>query len=429
MTMTSQPLSLDTINLNEPAIFAAAPPHDQWKLLREQAPVFWHEPWVKDLGGYWCITKYEDIIRISRDPATFISSRGITTMDRDDEEPNPDMPSAEGKMLIVSDPPRHVRLRRLVNKGFTPRAVAAFEPEIRRITNEILDDVAAKGRCDFVTEVAAILPLAVICGMMGVPREDWQLMFSLTNKVLGATDPEFREEVAGDITDPEERRKAIEGASNEGNMGMFVYFVKSLEEHRAQRRDDLITILLESDIDGEKLSDEDMLFFAYLLILAGNETTRNAISGGLLTFFEHPDQLQKLRANSALLPSATEEILRWVSPVTHMARHATKDVEIRGQQIKDGDKVVMWYPSANRDAAVFPDPDTFDIERSPNDHLAFGIGEHFCLGAGFARLEIKVMFEELLRRFSVIEQDGPVERLASNFIGGIKHLPVRYGAT
>ncbi|MEX2237813.1 MAG: cytochrome P450 [Dehalococcoidia bacterium] len=432
MTMTADKpnLTLEDINLIEPRIFGEKPPHDQWKLLREQDPVRWHDGWqqtedgeVAPFRGFWSITKYDDIIRISRDPETFISSRGIVI----GTEPESATAAAGlGKMLITMDPPRHVRLRRLVNKGFTPRAVVAFESEIRRYTSEILDDFCQKDTCDFVTEVAAILPLAVICGMMGIAKEDWGKMFALTNKVLGASDPEFQDEVAGDIEDVAERRRVIEATVMQGNIEMFQYFGQSIAAHREAGKDDLVQTLIDSKVDGEPLTDEEILFFCYLLILAGNETTRNAISGGMLAFFENPDQLQKLRANPALLPSATEEILRYISPVTHMTRAATRDTELRGKQIKTGDKVALWYPSANRDAHVFPDADTFNIERSPNDHLAFGIGEHFCLGAGFARMEISVMFEELLKRFSKLEQDGPAERLASNFIGGIKHMPVKY---
>jgi cholest-4-en-3-one 26-monooxygenase len=410
--MPARPLTLDDINLLDSDIFAQGAPHDQWKFLRAHAPIHW-QPGVEGwFPGFWSITKYEDIVAISRDPATFISSHGIVI----GTTPENATPAAGlGKMLITMDPPRHVRLRRLVNKGFTPRAVAAFEPHIRRITTDILDTVSPKGRCDFVTDVAAILPLAVICGMMGVPREDWGRMFELTNRVLGANDPEYQ--VAGGD---------VEETINTGHREMFGYFVRMLVERRRQRRDDLVSVLVESEIDGEKLTDEEILYFCYLLILAGNETTRNAISGGLLALFEHPDQRAQLQTDPALMPVAVEEILRWTSPVLHMTRAATRDVEMRGVTIRAGDKVALWYPSANRDEEVFPDGDVFDVDRTPNDHLAFGIGEHFCLGAGFARLELRVMFEELLRRFPDIEPDGPAERLRSIFIGGIKHLPVRF---
>jgi cytochrome P450 len=418
--VTSGSLTLDEINLIDPEVFERGQPHDQWALLRREAPVYWHRGVEGWFPGFWCITKYDEVIRISRDPATFISSHGIV-IGQTPENASP--ADGLGKMMIVTDPPRHVRLRRLVNKGFTPRAVAAFEPHVRDMTADILNEVAPRGRCDFVTDVAAILPLAVISGMMGVPKQDWQRMFELTNRVLGGGDPEYQQ--PGDTPD-EDRAAAAERTIMAGYMEMFQYFMQMLGERRRERRDDLVSILVESDIDGEKLTDEEILYFCYLLILAGNETTRNAISGGLLALFEHRDQFQKLKEDPALLPTAVEEILRWISPVTHMTRAATRDVELRGRQIKAGDKLAMWYPAANRDEDAFANAGVFDVARTPNDHIAFGIGEHFCLGAGFARLELRVMFEELLRRFPDIEPDGPVERLRSNFIGGIKHMPVRF---
>jgi cytochrome P450 len=268
-----------------------------------------------------------------------------------------------------------------------------------------------------------LLPLAVICGMMGVEKKDWNLMFQLTNKVLGGGDPEYQTDV------PEDQRGSVEAArltSISGFMGMLQFWQGLLAERRKERRDDLVSLLCDAELDGEKLSDEDILWFSFLLIVAGNETTRNAISGGLLVLCEHPDERKRLQDDMSLIDTAVEEILRWTSPVTHMARVATADTEIRGQKIKQGERVVMWYPSVNRDEDVFPEPDRFDITRTPNEHLAFGIGEHFCLGAGFARLELKVLFQELFRRFPDIQLAGEPERLRSTFIGGIKHLPVRF---
>jgi len=402
--------------MGDPEPFVRGEQHEYFRRLRQEAPVSWNEGMAFENGlsfpGFWNITKYADVLAISRDPATFISSHGIT-MGTNPENAGP--AAGLGKMMIVTDPPRHVRLRRLVNKGFTPRAVAAMEGHIREITAGIIDDVASRNSCDFVVDVAAQLPLAVICEMMGVPKEDWTLMFELTNKVLGGGDEEYQAEGAN-----------VDQTITDGHMQMFGYFMRMLAERKAERRDDLLSVLVDSDIDGDKLTDEEILYFSYLLILAGNETTRNAISGGLLALFEHPEQRQRLQADPSLMPLAVEEILRWTSPVTHMARAATRDVELRGQQIAKGDQVIMWYPSANRDEEIFPDGDRFRVDRSPNEHLAFGIGEHFCLGAGFARLEIRVMFEELLRRLPDIQQAGPVERLKSTFIGGYKHLPVRF---
>ncbi|MBI2761047.1 MAG: cytochrome P450 [Chloroflexi bacterium] len=401
--------SLSDINFVDPDVFVRGEQHAMWRLLRRKAPVFWNEG-TPEFPGFWCMTKYDDVMTVSRDPATFISGKGITlNLHPDFNDP------AFGRMMIMTDPPRHVRMRRLVNKGFTPRMVAQMEPHVRTITTSIIDEIAAKGSCDFVTEVAARLPLAVICGMMGVPRQDWDLMFSLTNRTLGPDDPEYQ-------TTPGDPNQTSQLAV----MEMMSYYARMVLERREQVQDDLVSVLVGSDIDGEKLTDEELLYFCFLLIVAGNETTRNATSGGMLALIEHPHERARLRADAALMPSAIEEILRYTSPVMHMARLCVRDTVIRGQPIKANDKVVMWYPSANRDEDVFAEPDRFDISRTPNDHLAFGIGEHFCLGAGLARLELRVMFEELLKRAPDMELAGQVERLRSNFIGGIKHMPVRF---
>jgi len=407
------PLRVQDIDLSDFELFVQGKAHDVWRLLRAEAPVHWNAG--NDLfPGFWSVTKYADVIAVSRDTTTYSSRRGISMM-VDPENPTP--ASGAGKMLITIDPPQHVRLRRLVNKGFTPWMVAQLEPSVREITNRIIDEVAPRGGCDFVTDIAALLPLGVICAMMGVPREDWGLMFALTNRVLGSDDPEYQT-VAGDGRE----------TANQGLRDMFGYFVRLVTERREERRDDLISVLTGAEMDGESLTDEEILYFCYLLILAGNETTRNAISGGMLALFEHPAERTRLAADAALLPTAVEEILRWTSPVMHMARYVTRDTELRGQHIRAGERVLMWYPSANRDAEVFPNADRFDVGRTPNEHIAFGLGEHFCLGAGLARQELHVMFEMLLARLPDIALAGPVERLRSGFIGGIKHMPVRFTA-
>lgn len=414
-------ISMERENLlGDEMIFEAGLKFDAFKLLRNNDPVHWN-PGNEFVKGWWDITKYEDVLTVSRAPMLFSSEGGIVMFEPRDPEMAGQAANGNGKMLITMDPPRHVRLRRLVNKGFTPRAVNAMEGHIRKITNELLDAAAPKNSIDFVTEVSANLPLAVICEMMGVPQSDRALMFQLTNKVLGPGDPEYQTDV------PEDQRGTPEAARTTGNIGtmhMFGYFAQALMERRTNKHEDLVALLADSELDGEALTDEDILWFCFLLILAGNETTRNAISGGLQALCENPSEKARLLADMSLLPSAVEEILRYVSPVTHMARVANEDTEIRGKKIAKGDRVVMWYPSVNRDEDVFPDADRFNITRTPNDHLAFGIGEHFCLGAGFARLELRVMFEELFKRFPNVEMAGPVERLRSTFIGGIKHLPV-----
>ena len=425
MSTSEALLTLDEINLAYPDLFEQGRHHEAFRLLRRERPISYTEG-NEELRGFWNVVRYDDVVAVSRRPDIWSSERGIVFAESVNEEEVIAAGSGNGKMLITMDPPRHVRLRRLVNKGFTPRAAKAMEAHIRELTRDILNEAAEKGDIDFVTEVSCLIPLYVICSMLGVPREQSALMFQLTNKVLGQGDPEYQTDV------PEDQRGTVEAARITGNMGtmqMFGYFAQLLQARKAERKEDILSLLVESEVDGEKLSDEDILWFCFLLILAGNETTRNAMTGGLLALFEHPDQRRTLQENLALLEGpATEEIIRWVSPVTHMARSAKEDTEIAGQPMKKGDRVVMWYPSANRDEKYFPDGDVFNLERNPNEHIAFGIGEHFCLGAEFARLEIRVLFEELLTRFPNVEQTGPVQRLRSNFIGGYKHLPVRLKA-
>ena len=421
-TDTIGPLTLETINLGNELLFEEGRSHEAFTILRRENPISWQEG-DEQMKGWWNLVRYADVLHVSRNPLMFSSEKGIVSFEPVNEEDASAAANGNGKMLITMDPPRHVKMRRLVNKAFTPRAVALWEPKIRETTNILLDSIAKKGESDFVIDVACNIPLAVICRMLGVPEEDWALMFQLTNKVLGPGDPEYQTDV------PEDQRGTAEAAQLTGNMGtmqMFGYYAQALQARRITPSDDMISILTDSELEGEKLTDEDILWFCFLLILAGNETTRNAMSGGLLALCEHPAEKARLLNDMTLLPGAVEEILRWVSPVMHMSRVAMDDTQIAHQPIKKGERVTMWYPSVNRDEAVFPDGDVFNIQRTPNEHLAFGIGEHFCLGAGFARLELNVLFEEMFRRFPDIELAGPAQRLRSTFIGGIKHLPVRF---
>ncbi len=435
-TDTSQ-LSPDQIDLSSNGIFRRNEAHDLFKILRRDAPVHWTGPSEANSRGFWSLTKLEDVLTVSRQPELFISSRGITMGEpQEDEDERLGTQGGGGAMaeaahgasrygmLITSDPPNHVKLRRLVNKGFTPRAVRAMEDHIRNLTTGIIDDVAQRGECDFVADIAAQLPLAVICEMMGIEREHWDTMLNLTNQLLGSSDAEYQQDAGVDAEAG--TREAQQAASQQSAMQMYGHFMGMIQERREHRRDDLVALLVDSEIEGDQLNDMDILLFCLLLVVAGNETTRNAISGGMHVLSEHPDQWQMLLDNPELIDTAVEEILRWTSPVAHMARIATADTEIHGQAIAKGDRVVMWYPSVNRDEDHFDRPDVFDITRDPNDHLAFGIGEHFCLGAGFARLEIKVMFQELLRRLPDIHAVGEPERLNSNFIAGVKRFPVEF---
>jgi cytochrome P450 len=413
----------DQINFLDLDMFERGEVHEAFRLLRREAPVHWNEG-TDELKGFWSLLKYDDIKYVSSHPMQFSSAKGISGPGLRDPENSPNAVTQPGGISIITmDPPRHVKMRRLVNKGFTPRAVNAMEPQIRAVSRGLLERIADRNACDFVLEVASQLPLAVICGLMGIPEADWPLMFQLTNQVLGSADPEYQAEVM-----PEDQRGTVTASTRtglDGRLKMTAYFAEQLKERRRSPGEDLVSILLESEVDGERLDDVDILAFCFLLVLAGNETTRNAISGGLLALCEHPSERARLQADMpGLIDTAVDEILRWTSPLHHMSRRATEDIEIRGRLIRQGDAVLMWYPSANRDEDVFADPYRFDVSRTPNDHVAFGYHEHFCLGAGFARKEIRVMFEELFARFPNIQLAGEPARLRSNFINGIKRLPV-----
>jgi cholest-4-en-3-one 26-monooxygenase len=316
--------------------------------------------------------------------------------------------------MLNMDPPQHTKHRRLVSKGFTPKIIRDMERHIRDITTDIIDGVIERGECDFVTDIAAELPLRVILEMMGVPKEDRHKIFDWSNHLIGFDDPEY-------ATSAETGREAA--------AEMFFYANTLAVDRRACPREDVISTLLAAEVDGEHLSEMEFDAFFLLLAVAGNETTRNLISGGMLTLFQHPDQFAQLKADPSLLYTGVEEMLRWVTPVMYFRRTATRDTELRGVKISEGDKVCIYYGSANRDEDYFPDGDVFDIRRNPNPHVTFGPGgAHFCLGANLARLEIKVMFEEILKRLPDIQLAGEPQRLRSNFIAGIKHMPVRFTA-
>jgi cholest-4-en-3-one 26-monooxygenase len=405
-------MQLSDIDLLDRDRFAQGIPHEWFTFLRREAPVYHHpEP---NGHGFWVITKYDDVVAVGRDGTTFSSHQdrgGVVQL----EGPTDGSASFEGgNLMLTMDAPSHTRYRKLVNHGFTPRRVAALEPHIRDLANGIIDEVIDAGECDFVVDVAAELPLQVIAEMVGVPHAERHQLFEWSNRMVGSEDPEYI------VPDAEVQEARVE---------MFMYANELAAERRANPRADIMTALLQAEVDGDRLSELDFNLFFMLLTVAGNETTRNSIAHGMQAFLDHPDEYAALVKDRAMIQSATEEILRWASPVMFFRRNVTSDTEIRGQAIKAGEKVSIWYVSANRDEDVFDDPFTFDIRRSPNEHVAFGGGgPHHCLGANLARMEIRVLFEELIRRVPTIEAAGPAERLRSNFIGGIKHLPVRFPA-
>jgi len=397
-----------SVDVSNPDSFENGFPHDFFRELRAETPVAWHEGDVHGGPGYWIISKYDDVRFVSKNSALFASGFGNQI-----EEPLPGQLEF-ARSMINMDPPDHPRYRKRVSRGFTPNAIAHMEAKTRSRVTTVLDAIAGKGRCDFVLDVAAELPLQVIADLLGVPQDDRHQIFDWSNTMLGSEDPEYS---AGD------RGKAEALAAG---MQMFQYAYQLGQERAQDPQDDLVSELMLGEVNGEKLEMLEFGSFFLLLSIAGNETTRNLISHGLLLLLERPDQLARLREEPALLPSAVEEMLRFRPPVMYFRRTAMADCEIRGQKIREGQKVTTWYPSANRDEEVFDEPDQFDIARHPNEHVAFGHGQHFCLGAHLARMEIRVMFEELLCRLHDIELDGEVTRLRSHFIDGIKSIPIRF---
>jgi cholest-4-en-3-one 26-monooxygenase len=399
---------LEEIDLTDGRNFVAGVPFEWFRQLRSESPVYWHPEAAAPRGGFWTVTNYEDCVTVNKDWQRFSSARRSALFGEMDD----DQLAQQQMMMLNMDPTLHTRYRRLVNHGFTPRMVRDLEERIVGYADGIIDSVCEKGSADFVEEISAELPLLVIAELLGVPQEDRRKVFDWSNRMIGSDDPEFQ--IPG--SDP-----------GEAAMAVFSYAEELAAERRLAPRQDLVSVLLQGEVEGEKLDQLELDLFFMLLIVAGNETTRNLMSGAMTAFFEHPDQWELLRADRSLLPGAVEEMLRWVTPVMHFRRTVTADTELGGQELKEGDKIVFWHISANRDEKAFERPDTFDITRTPNNHMAFGGGgPHFCLGANLARMEIMVMFDRLLERIPDIALDGDVQRLQSNFINGTKHIPVAF---
>jgi cholest-4-en-3-one 26-monooxygenase len=401
-----QIVDLTEIDLTDSQNFVDAVPHEWFRALRDQSPVFWHEE--TDGPGFWAVTKYNDCVMVNRDAEKFSSWKRATFIWDMPE----DQVEQQRMMMLNMDPPMHTRYRRLVNKGFTPRMVNELEQKINETADEIIDAVIEKGEADFVTDIAAELPLIVIADLLGVPQDDRHAMFDWSNRMIGNQDPEYG------ITVEE---------AGEAAMELYAYASKLFADKRINPHEDLMSVLTQVEVEGEQLSELELELFFLLLTVAGNETTRNLISGAMATFFEFPDQWQRLRHDRALLPSAIDEMLRFVTPVMNFRRQTTQPVEIGGTKIGEDEKVVFFHISANRDEEIFENPDAFDIARSPNPHMAFGGGgPHFCLGTNLAKMEIKVMFNHLLDRIPDLQLDGEVQRLQSAFINGVKHIPVTF---
>jgi cytochrome P450 len=401
-------MELQDIDLCDSKNFVNGVPHEWFAYLRREAPVQWHLDPNGQAEGFWSVTRYDDCVNVNRDYEHFSSARAATLFTDMDEENLAQLQL----MMLNMDPPMHTRYRRLVNKGFTPRMIRDLEAKVVASTDDIINRVCEAGSADFVEQLSAELPLQVIAELMGVPQEDRHLVFDWSNRMVGSEDPEFQ-------ISPE--------SSTQASLELYAYADELCAKKRADPHADLFSVLTQAEIDGDRLSQLDLDLFFLLLAVAGNETTRNLISGAMVAFFDHPDQWQRLRDDRSLLPSAIEEMLRFVTPVMHFRRQATMDWAIGDQKIAEGDKVVFWHTSANRDETVFDDPNVFDIGRTPNNHMAFGGGgPHFCLGANLARMEIRVMFDRLLDRMPDIHQAGEEQHLQSNFINGVKHLPVAF---
>lgn len=379
------------------------PPHEQLAWLRAHNPVYRHQGTQGD-PDFWAVTRHQDVVHVSRHSELFSSARKLALFNEMPEEQR----ELQRLMMLNQDPPEHTRRRSLVNRGFTPRTMNALEQHIRDICDDLLDKCS--GEVDFVTEIAAPLPLYVICELLGAPVEDREKVFTWSNKMIGAQDPDYAD-------NPEEGGAAA--------AEVYAYANQLAAQRRANPRDDIVSKLIQPDEKGETLDESEFDLFVLLLVVAGNETTRNAASGGMLALFDHPEQWKRLVDDPSLSRTAADEIVRWVSPVNLFRRTATTDLELGGQRIRENDKVVVFYSSANRDPDIFANPEVFDIARDPNPHIGFGGGgAHFCLGNHLAKLELRILFEQLARRYPTLTQTGAARRLRSNFINGIKELPV-----
>ncbi|MGY1620802.1 cytochrome P450 [Geodermatophilus sp. SYSU D00965] len=436
--------ALDTAVLVDPATYEEGPPFELLRRLRAEAPVTWvEEPALhgQPAGpGFWLVLRHADVERVLRDPATFSSWLGATQV-RDAADL-----AWVRRMMLNMDPPDHSRLRRLLTRSFTPRAVAALSEAIQATAAGLVDrmvDGAAEGRCDFAKDVAADLPLLTLADVLGVPAEDRWLMFDWSNRVIGWQDPDYATSSHFDGTGgtamaraavalrpaPDADGRMPDPRTRAGMPDLYEYARLLAEEKRRSPGTDVMSILLaQVDDEGGSVSDAEFENTFWLFAVAGNETLRNGLPGGLIALLQHPEALGALRADPSLLPGAVDEMLRWWTPVMVFRRTATRDVDLAGARIRAGDKVVVSFTSANRDEAVFAEPDTFDVRRSPNPHLSFGHGPHFCLGGQLARVQMRALFGELLRRTATLDLDGPPALLRSNFQRGVKRLPIRWTA-
>lgn len=406
---------LAAIDLTDLDLFSGGFPHEVFARFRAEAPVWWHEPTdhTPDGEGFWSVATHAETRAVLNDPVTFSS---VTGGDRPFGGTLIPDSFVAGHVLNMMDDPRHGRMRRLVNKGFTPKMIGRLEDDFRARAAALVDAAVAKGEGDFLVDVAMDLPLQAISMLLGVPQDDRHRLAELVDPIF-----DFRGRDA--FEDTAETQQAF--------AELLVYGTELVAQKRTHPTDDVLSVIVHAELPDEdppRLADDELHFFFTLLFAAGADTTRNATAGGLLAMIETPGSLERLRDDRSLVPTAVEEMLRWTSPTAYNRRTATVDVELCGHSIRAGDKVVFWEPSANRDAAVFAEPDRFDVARDPNPHVAFGHGAHHCLGANLARLEMRVVVEELLGRVAAVELVGPPEWTRSNKHTGLRHLPVRIHA-
>ncbi|NIH78955.1 cytochrome P450 [Amycolatopsis viridis] len=411
---------MSEVDVFDPRVFARGVPHDELRRLRDTEPVAWqdeHEVLDWPSGpGYWAVTRYADVKHVLRTPETFSSWLGATQI----RDPEPDDLAFIRRMILNMDPPEHNRLRRIVSAVFTRRRLERSADQIAERARALIGAVVPRGRCDLPAEVTDDFPLLNLADLIGVPARDRGLLLKWTNRVIGYQDPEHAEVVRGPDGKPVNPRSPAMLAD------MFGYAQELAEAKRRDPADDLMTALVQATVDGRSLDDAELRMFFFLMVIAGNDTVRSALPGGVLALVQHPAEYRRLRADPSLVPSAVEEMLRWHPPVLTFRRTAARDTELGGKRIAAGDKVVVYFASAHYDDRQFPDPYRFDVTRSPNDHLAFGQGPHLCLGAHFGRLQMRVFFREFLTVLPEVRLDGEVRRLTSNFINGITHLPLAW---
>lgn len=408
----------DRMDLANPDSYVQRIPFEWFDRLRYEAPVSWHDEPAPN-HGFWAVTRYDDLTQVHMDWETYSSELGAVALEELDDEQ-----LRIRKTMLEIDPPRHTELRKICSKKLSARGVGKYEDLIRDVARHVLDQALPKGELDFVSEISRELPIRFLCTIFTVPQEDAPKLIGWGDQMIANQDPELSGAVVDQVDTEEYRNLQFRSPAA---LEVFEYARKQRDGRLEQPTDDVITALTLAQREGV-LDERELLNYFALLMIAGNETTRHTISSGMLALIENPDQLRLLQEDPSLIANATEEVLRWATPVLHFRRTATRDVELRGQPIKRGDKVVTWYISANRDEEVFPDPYRFDVTRRPCDHVTFGPGgPHFCLGAHLARLETKILFQELLPRLASIELAGPVERIRSNFVNGIKRMPVRVG--